>query len=118
MLAQGNEHHVSVDVDASHDLELLPLHASLLGPAAEGLESTKNLLYVLRRASSPCDNWGSYEPAPDSPTGLQPPEVVRGWSAGPRSIACSLAFCFIIRGAAAPRPDSPRKRGEVTRSLR
>src|SRR5919202_5787054 len=35
-----------------------------------GLESTKNLLYVLRRASSPCDNWGSYEPAPDSPTGF------------------------------------------------
>jgi hypothetical protein len=28
------------------------------------------LLFVLRRADSPCNKWGSFELAPDSPTGL------------------------------------------------
>ena len=63
----------------------------------------KILLYVLRRACSPCNKWGSVELAPDSPTGLRHHQRIDGvGSVGPHIMAQHARLYFVRGGAAAP----------------
>src|SRR5881394_1403454 len=79
-------------------------------------DAVKSLLYVLRRACSPCNKWGSVELAPDSPTGLRIHQRDDGvGSIGPRIMADALALCVSsvgVRPSAAAPGLSPVRRGE------